>query len=162
FLFQFGITAAAAITVSLLVSFSLTPMMSARLLRGGHPSATSSHAVVVSRRGFYAWIERGYMWMLDFVIQHRVLVMCLAFGVIASALPLYTTVRQEYIPSDVDEAEFDVNVTAPERASLAAMDGVMQTVEAELHETPGVRLVLTFAGGGFLGNVNQGGAYVRI
>ena len=33
FLYQFGITAAAAVLVSLLVSFTLTPMMSARLLR---------------------------------------------------------------------------------------------------------------------------------
>ena len=41
FLYQFGITAAVAVLVSLLVSFTLTPMMSARLLRaadaaGGH------------------------------------------------------------------------------------------------------------------------------
>ncbi len=33
FLYQFGLTAAAAVLVSLLVSFTLTPMMSARLLR---------------------------------------------------------------------------------------------------------------------------------
>ena len=36
FLYQFGITAAVAVLVSLLVSFTLTPMMSARLLRGGN------------------------------------------------------------------------------------------------------------------------------
>src|SRR5678815_4648223 len=35
FLFQFGITAAVAVLVSLLVSFTLTPMMAARLLRSG-------------------------------------------------------------------------------------------------------------------------------
>jgi HAE1 family hydrophobic/amphiphilic exporter-1 len=146
----------------LLVSFTLTPMMSARLLGGEKTSATSSHAVAISRRGFYAWIERGYMWTLGLVTRHRVVVILLAFGVIASAMPLYTAVRQEYIPSEVDEAEFEVNVTAPERASVAAMDEVMRRVEADLRATPGVRLVLTAAGGGFLGNVNQGGAYVRI
>ena len=36
FLYQFGITSAAAILVSLVVSFSLTPMMSARMLQGGN------------------------------------------------------------------------------------------------------------------------------
>ena len=46
FLFQFGITAAAAVMVSLLVSFTLTPMMSARLLRR-HDTADASG----SRRG---------------------------------------------------------------------------------------------------------------
>ena len=44
------------------------------------------------------------------------LIAALAIGVIALSFPLYELVRQEYIPSDVDEAEFDVNVTAPERA----------------------------------------------
>src|SRR5213078_1285109 len=35
FLYQFGITAAVAVMVSLLVSFTLTPMMAARLLKPG-------------------------------------------------------------------------------------------------------------------------------
>src|SRR5438445_13442856 len=72
FLVQFGITAAVAVLVSLLVSFTLTPMMSARLLRAeggglrderephaGHssliPHPSSLHAT--SRRGFYRLID---------------------------------------------------------------------------------------------------------
>src|SRR6266478_9681062 len=50
FLYQFGITASVAILVSLLVSFTLTPMMSARLLRG-HVGA--GHAAAESKSGFY-------------------------------------------------------------------------------------------------------------
>src|SRR5205823_2922828 len=64
FLYQFGITAAAAVLVSLLISFTLTPMMCARMLRvsgaeGGHDGARS-------RRGFYRWIDAGYMASLKF------------------------------------------------------------------------------------------------
>src|SRR5215470_1613134 len=71
FLYQFGITAAVAILVSLLVSFTLTPMMSARLLRTedamgshspGHHHDTLSEAG--SRKGFYALIDRSYTWLL--------------------------------------------------------------------------------------------------
>src|ERR1051326_1491291 len=58
FLYQFGITAAVAIMVSLLVSFTLTPMMSARLLRV--EDAGGGHGAAASRGGFYAWIDRGY------------------------------------------------------------------------------------------------------
>src|SRR5207248_8671035 len=65
FLFQFGLTAAVAVLVSLLVSFSLTPMMCARLLRA--EDAASGHAAeaehtAASRGGFYAWLDRGYTW----------------------------------------------------------------------------------------------------
>jgi hydrophobic/amphiphilic exporter-1 (mainly G- bacteria), HAE1 family len=77
-------------------------------------------------------------------------------------VPLYSWVKQEYIPSDVDEAEFQVTVTAPEGTSLAAMDEVMRLVEAEIRSIPAVRFVLATAGGFTLGNVNIGNAYVRI
>jgi len=159
FLYQFGITAAAAVMVSLLVSFTLTPTMSARLLRkkaGDTPGRASS------RQGFYAWIDRVYGAVLRASMRRRFVVVALAALVVASSIPLYERVRMEYTPSDVDEAEFDVNVNGPEIASLGAMDEVMHGVEQDLRTTPGVRLVLATVGGGFIGGVNQGSAYIRI
>src|SRR5206468_340621 len=64
FLYQFGLTAAAAVLVSLLVSFTLTPMMSARLLRAQDAAAGGEHGAARSRGGFYSWIDRGYTWTL--------------------------------------------------------------------------------------------------
>src|SRR5439155_16871941 len=48
FLYSFGVTAAVAILVSLLISFSLTPMMSSRMLSLGHGIGGKN-----SRAGFY-------------------------------------------------------------------------------------------------------------
>jgi HAE1 family hydrophobic/amphiphilic exporter-1 len=160
FLYQFGITAAVAILVSLLVSFTLTPMMSSRLIRvddakGGHGSANS-------RRGFYRWIDSGYSRLLAFAMHHRLAVSVTALLVIASSLPLYRSVKQEFIPTNVDEAEFEVNINGPEGTNLAVMNEAMAAIEKDILATPGVRLVLSNAGGGFVGGVNQGGAYVRI
>jgi HAE1 family hydrophobic/amphiphilic exporter-1 len=161
FLYQFGITASVAIMVSLLVSFTLTPMMTARLLRP-EDTAGSGDEAARSRRGFYGWIDWAYAGLLAGALRFRILVALLALAVIASSVPLYQIIKQDYIPSDVDEAEFEVVVTAPEGTSLAAMDEAMQAIGAELLATRGVRLVLTTGGGGFLGNVNTGNAYVRI
>jgi hydrophobic/amphiphilic exporter-1 (mainly G- bacteria), HAE1 family len=162
FLYQFGLTAGVSVMVSLLVSFTLTPMMSARMLRTEDVKAGGGHDGAGSRQGFYAWIDRGYSWLLALAMRHRIAVVVLALGTILSSIPLYGLVRQDYIPTDVDEAEFEVRVTAPQNTSLAAMDEVMHAVEAELQNTPGVRLVLASAGGSFLGGVNDGRAYVRI
>ena len=170
FLFQFGITAAVAVLVSLLVSFTLTPMMSARLLRAkdasaGHSSAHGHHDTVSSassRRGFYALIDRSYTWLLRLAMQHRMAVAVIAIAVALSSIPLYRVVKQEYIPTDVDEAEFDVNVNAPEGTNIEAMNATMLAIEKDLLSTPGVRLILSSSGGSFLGGVNQGGVYVRI
>jgi HAE1 family hydrophobic/amphiphilic exporter-1 len=166
FLFQFGITAAVAVMVSLLVSFTLTPMMSARLLRSEDAAAGHAHHDTVSsaksRRGFYALIDRSYTWLLRLAMRHRVVVAVIAITVALSSIPLYRVVKQEYIPTDVDEAEFDVNVNAPEGTNVVAMNEGMRAIEKDLMTTPGVRLILASAGGSFLGAVNQGGVYVRI
>ncbi|MFO1009705.1 MAG: efflux RND transporter permease subunit [Planctomycetota bacterium] len=160
FLYQFGITAAVAVMVSLLVSFTLTPTMSARLLRRGSGAANHGHAA--SRGGFYGFIDRVYGWMLERALAWRWAVLLGAVLVVAASVPLYRGVKQEYTPGNVDEAEFEVNVTAAEGTSFAAMDATFQRVEELLRTTPGVRTVLTTVGGSFLGQVNQGSAYVRI
>ncbi|HEX8916372.1 MAG TPA: efflux RND transporter permease subunit [Humisphaera sp.] len=183
FLYQFGITAAVAVMVSLLVSFTLTPMMSARLLRGearklrekegangnGHEPLAASQATAAkashasaSRTGFYAYIDRSYTWMLRFAMRHRVAVTVVALLVIFSSVPLYNAVKLEYTPGNVDEGEFGVNVTAPQSASFAATDAAMAAVEAEIAQVPGVQTVLGSTGGSFMGAVNSGQIYVRL
>ncbi len=161
FLYQFGITSAVAILVSLLVSFTLTPMMSARLLRGEVARHQDSHGAS-SRQGFYRHIDAFYTRALGWSMRHRALVMGIGVAVALSSIPLYGLVRQEYVPSDVDEAEFEVNVNAPEGTSVAAMDEAMKRIEEQVRAIPGVRTVLATVGGSFLGGVNQGRMYVRI
>ncbi|HEV2855089.1 MAG TPA: efflux RND transporter permease subunit [Thermoanaerobaculia bacterium] len=172
FLYQFGLTAAAAVLVSLLVSFTLTPMMSARMLRaedaasshGGHENdhAPAANAGARSRSGFYARIDHTYERLLRATMKRRRLAAAIALGVMLASIPIYNLVKVEYIPSDVDESEFEVSVNAPEGTSLAGIDEAMRAIEGELRQVKGVRTVLATAGGGFLGGVNQGNVFVRI
>ncbi|HEY9421765.1 MAG TPA: efflux RND transporter permease subunit [Thermoanaerobaculia bacterium] len=165
FLYQFGLTAAVAVLVSLLVSFTLTPMMSARMLRasdaasghGGHDDEPAK-----SRRGFYARIDRVYERMLRATMKRRRLVALVCVGVMLASIPIFNLVKVEYIPSEVDESEFEVGINLPEGTSLAGVDEAMRAVEAELRQVKGIRTMLATAGGGFLGGVNQGRVFVRI
>jgi HAE1 family hydrophobic/amphiphilic exporter-1 len=159
FLYQFGITAAASVLVSLLVSFTLTPMMSARLL---HVKGASKHdAAPESRSGFYRFIDQFYTRALSWSLKHRVRVAVLALMTMALSIPFYMLVRQEYIPSNVDEGEFDVSVTAPESASITAMIDAGMKIEKDIRSVPGVDLVLASIGGG-MGSVNSTRYYVRL
>ncbi|MEP7342373.1 MAG: efflux RND transporter permease subunit [Acidobacteriota bacterium] len=163
FLYQFGITATVAILVSLLVSFTLTPMMSARLLAGDAARASEMHHdEAASRKGFYGWLDHVYTWMLGFVMRHRVLVSVLAVAVMLSSVPLYGMVRQDFIPSNVDEAQFDVSLNGPEGTSLSAMEEALKAVEDELKQMPEIRLILGTAGSFFSGSVNSANVFVRI
>ena len=163
FLYQFGITAAVAVMVSLLVSFTLTPMMSARLLRrrgyGGGEGHAARHRGAASTPGSIVAIHvaagavscaSGCSWRSWRSRSSPRLCRCI------------NAVKQEYIPSDVDEAEFEVTVTAPEGTSLTAMDEVMQAVEYRAALHPWGTLVMATVGEFLLGTVNMGNAYVRI
>jgi HAE1 family hydrophobic/amphiphilic exporter-1 len=135
-------------------------MMSSRLIRVS--DAKGGHEAPASRRGFYRWIDGGYAYLLAFAMRHRLVVALLAIGVVLTSVPLYRSVKQEFIPTNVDEAEFEVSVNGPEGTNLAVMNETITAMEKEMLETPGVRMVLSSSGGSFLGGVNQGGAYVRI
>lgn len=167
FLYQFGITSAAAVLVSLLVSFTLTPMMSARLLRGHkreekRENAETGGPTNNSRSGFYHHIDHLYALMLGWSMRHRWFIAVVSLLVIASSVPLYNMVRQEYVPSNVDEGEFELNISAPEGAALDSMNHVALLVEEELRNVPGIRTVLGTAGGGFLGGLNNARYYVKL
>ncbi len=158
FLFQFGITAAVAVMVSLIVSFTLTPVMSARLFRRREGAAHGDR----SRLGFYAHIDRGYERLLRFSMRHRLAVTVVALALVVSSVPLYKLIKQEYIPSNADEGEFDVSVRAPEGLSIKAMDEVTRLIEGELNGISGIKTVLASVGAGGLGGLNQARVYVDL
>jgi len=158
FLYQFGLTAGVAVLVSLLVSFTLTPMMSARLLR---PTSTPA-GEARSRRGFYRSLDRSYVTLLALCMRHRLAVSVVALMVAVSAVPLYGMLGKDYLPSGVDEGEFEVRVTAPQGTSLPAMDTLVRRIAREIQAVPGVRLVLATTGGSFLGAVNEARMYVGL
>ncbi|MBM3785124.1 MAG: efflux RND transporter permease subunit [Acidobacteria bacterium] len=157
FLYQFGITAAVAILVSLFVSFTLTPTMGARLLKASHITEAAS------RQGFYRHIDAVYTALLRFSMRHRLAVSILAVAVAGSSIPLYRMVKQEYIPTDVDEAEFEVEINAPEGISLDGMNDVLLRMEREIRDVPGVREVLADIGGSQQGGgITRSDMFVRI
>jgi HAE1 family hydrophobic/amphiphilic exporter-1 len=167
FLYQFGITASVAVLVSLLVSFSLTPMMCARMLRLKRTSAPEAgnggaENEAESRRGFYHYLDLVYEACLRWSMRHRWVIAALSLLIIAANVPLYFLVAQDYVPTNVDEGEFEVSVTAPEGASVAAMDRTLQAVEAELRRMDGVVHLLSTVGSMGLGRVNTATIYVRL
>jgi hydrophobic/amphiphilic exporter-1 (mainly G- bacteria), HAE1 family len=95
-------------------------------------------------------------------MQVRWLVAGLALLVMACSVPLYKFVQQEYLPSNVDEGEFDVRIVTAEGTGLGAIKEVALQVEDELRKIPGVRSVLSSVGSGFFGGLNSANFYIRL
>jgi HAE1 family hydrophobic/amphiphilic exporter-1 len=149
FLKSFGLTMAFAILVSLVVSFSLTPMLAARWLRG--PPGEGSSAEVEKNRlermvdGFYRPIESFYMAVLKWVMRRRWVVVVGACATLGSCVPLAGAVPKGFTPPN-DVAEFDVNVRAPEGTSLAETKLQAERVAREIRTMPGVDHTLVTIG----------------
>lgn len=160
-LYEFGITATVAILVSMFVSFTLTPMMCSRLLR---PVARSTARVAgaapaaASRRGPYAWLEAGYLAALRWSLAHRWAVVAVSLAVVAANGWLARAVPRGYIPTNVDESEFEVSLTGNSGMSLAAIDAAAEQATERVREVEGVAFVLATVGG----EIGQGKLYVRL
>ena len=166
FMSSFGLTSAGAIAVSLLVSFTLTPMLSARMLKkkaetprgaGGHESA--AHDSKESR--FYRPIDRTYKWLLEWSMAHRWVVVTICVLTVLSIVPLFMFVGKNFLPVD-DQSQFEVTLRMPEGSSLAATSTVFERIARDLRVLPGVTDTLTTIGGGGQGAVNSGGIYVKL
>ena len=160
FMSSFGLTSAAAIAISLIVSFTLTPMLAARWIR---QTPGKTHDPDASRRGFYRHIDRSYTWMLRWAMAHRVVVVGVCVLVVASIFPLYRMSGVNFTP-DEDESRFQMSVRLPIGSSLAATQSLLNKLSYDVRANlPGVSDTLAIAGfGGGGGTPNVGTMFVRL
>jgi HAE1 family hydrophobic/amphiphilic exporter-1 len=156
FMSSFGFTAGFAIAVSLLVSFTLTPMLCSRFLRKPQPSAHSSKG-----SGFFHFLDTHYTVMLKWSMAHRKTMLALCGLVILSIVPLFAMVGKNFLPQD-DQSQFNVLVRTPEGASLAATANVAERIAQDVRALPGVLHTLMTVGGGADVSVNNASIFVSL
>jgi len=159
FMKSFGLTMAFAILVSLVVSFTLTPMLSARWLKVV-PKGKDSHSSKDSRI-FHA-VDAFYTRLLEWSMSHRALVAIGAVLVLLSSVPLFMAVPKNFMAPD-DQSEFEINLRAPEGTSLEGAEllsnRVATAVKQQISE---VEYTLTTIGGDQAGTRNVSSIYVRL
>ncbi len=170
FLNSFGLTMSFAIAVSLIVSFTLTPMLSSRWLKqlrpvGGGETGRHTKKTVLERvvDGFYGPIERTYERMLRWTMAHRWVAVTASVLALASIVPLARIVPAGFLPI-ADEAQFEVNVRAPEGTSLVETTLVAERVAAQIRRRLGddLQLTLVLVGGDQSKTKNRASVYVRL
>ena len=168
FLKSFGLTMAFSIAVSLLVSFTLTPMLSSRWLKplrpnGSGPDGRYSRKPILERAvdTFYQPVERGYMAILRWVMKHRWVVVLASLGVLASTGPLMKIAPKNFLP-DNDEAQFSINVRAPEGTSLEQTILIGERLAREVRAIPEVTSTLVTVGDDNQKTPNLASIYVKL
>src|SRR5690349_11246247 len=137
YFYSFGITSAAAILLSMFVSFTLTPALCAWWLK--KEDVKSDHSTTKSS-GFYARMDKVYGAMLGWSMRHRLTMIGLAAAVTASAVFLYPYVGKELVPDD-DQGEFNINVRLPRGTSYLRTEEYVRQMEKEILALPALRRV---------------------
>ena len=159
FMYSFGVTMAFSIAVSLLVAFTLTPMMAARYLRREDLNVAEGHGT--REKGFYSKIERLYMKMLDWSLAHRWAIVGLMLLVLFSTVPLFVIVDKTFLPYD-DEGQFAITVRAPEGSSVAATQRIAESIATRARQLKGVTTTVVTIGDDPQQTLNLATVYVKL
>ncbi len=161
FMSSFGLTSAFAIAVSLLVSFTLTPMLSSRFIKPPvrDSKGKSVHSSKDSR--FFHVLDVFYTRMLKWALAHRGIMLGLSALTVFSIVPLFMVVGKNFLPVD-DRSEFNVLVRTPEGTSLPATAALTERVAQQIRALPGVTHTLMTSGGGSDASVNNSSIYVKL
>ncbi len=166
FLNSFGLTMAFAIGVSLLVSFTLTPMMASRWLKKHRPIAEGGRAAkkpLLERMvdSFYLPIEKGYVSILKWSMAHRWVIVTASVLALVSVGPLMKTVKKGFLPTN-DESQFEINVRTPEGTSLEATALIAERIAREVRNVETVSATLMTIGDNNERTPNKARVYVRM
>ncbi len=130
---EFGIAVAGSVLISGIVALTLTPMLSAKILR-----LERKHGRVYQglERGFEG-LSTGYAWLLDRALRARWAVVLGAVAMVGLAGILFKSLKREFVPSE-DRGWFLSIIIAPEGSSLGYTDGYQLQAEAILKRTKGI------------------------
>jgi hydrophobic/amphiphilic exporter-1 (mainly G- bacteria), HAE1 family len=160
FFLQFGLTVSFAVLVSLVVSYTLTPVLSSRMLKLSHD--THQNAVTRGLEAFLKRVDRGYRKVLALALHHRALTMLIALFALIGSFVMVDRVKSEFIPVE-DRAQYAVRVELPTGTSLAASKEYIETIAKDLREhSPGSDATFITIGGGTQGQVNIGEVQVNL
>lgn len=163
FLKSFGMTMAFSIAVSMFVSFSLTPMLSARWIKP-HSEDSAGHGqgfLVRLVDIFYMPIERVYMRMLRWVMAHRWVIVGLCLLTLGSCIPLVQVLPKGFMAPN-DEAQLDVHVRVPEGTSLQETRLQTERIATQIRQIDGVAYTLLSIGDDDRKLPNKASIYVRL
>jgi HAE1 family hydrophobic/amphiphilic exporter-1 len=141
FINPFGLTMAFSILVSMLVSFTLTPMLSSRFLKLA--DAEADHKT--KERGFFHWLDTAYTRQVNWALDHSWVIIAVSAVTFLLTFPLNRMVGREFVPNE-DMGEWTIHVDTPEGTSLAGTSEIGFQLLKEINGIEGVAQIIPSIG----------------
>ncbi len=166
FFYQFGLTVAWAVLVSLFVAFTLTPMLAAWWGVDPHSASHHTGGNLITRgiTRFNVWFDRvsqRYRGVIAWAVSHRKSTLGIAFASLIGAFMLFPFIGGGFFPES-DDSEFVVQFETPEGSNLAYTRSKGEQLDAAIRAVDGVAYTYTTIGAGAVGTVTNGEIYVKL
>jgi hydrophobe/amphiphile efflux-1 (HAE1) family protein len=154
---QFALTIATSVLLSAFTALSLSPALSALLLR---PKSAKQGFGVKFFRWFnvsFGWATDRYLGGVRLLLRHSAFALIALLGFFIGAAVLFRTLPHGFLP-DEDQGVIIVTARLPDGASLERTERVAEKVEAVLKATPTVESMILFGGLDALNGTNSSNA----
>ena len=135
---------AGVVVISLLVAWTITPLVADRLLH---------RAPLVSGRGLGRLVEAlndsltaAYGWVLRLLLRLRWLVALAAVAALVAGVALARRTGSEFLPN-IDDGRIMVKVKMPAGTALGTVDRILAEVERRIADDPAIESYFALAGG---------------
>jgi HAE1 family hydrophobic/amphiphilic exporter-1 len=165
FFYQFGITVAFAVLISLFVSFTLDPMLSSRWYDPDIERRGKRHLLARMLDHFNRWFDRTgdqYRIVIAWTLRHRKTVLLIAVLSLLSGLAVFRFFLQSEFYPGYDAGEFQINFTTAPDASIDETRGRVHAVLTSLKGIPEIQHTYVTIGAGDQGTVRDTMVYVKL
>ena len=159
FMYQFGMTVSIAVLMSLFVSLTLTPMLSAKWLKVSTKKQKRFFGDLHAR--FFKAIDTVYIAILSRALSHKTMTIALAFSILGITAICACYINSEFLPIE-DQSEFNIKVKAPVGSSLATTEKYLASIKQLLSDQPWIEYTFSTIGTDFLAKVSEGTIYVKM
>ncbi len=145
---SFALTIAFAVAMSLLVAFTLDPMLSSRFVRYIPPEERQKTRVgrMLEAWGrFYDRIDRRYHAVLEWSIARPWQTLGIAAGIFFASLSTLAFIGTEFVPVE-DRGQYEINVELPPGTSFEQGVEFVSTIEQKVQEIPEIRQIFSTVG----------------
>ncbi len=157
FFYEFGLTVAIAVLLSLVVSFTLTPMLCSRFL-----GETKSNWLYRLFERVLDGLDAGYSRIIGWAVRHRLVTVIIALLAFGSVVPIVGALGKEFMPVS-DMGEFNVTMRMPTGTTLTETERVARSIAKKLrHHDHAVKSTVMTIGSDAQKKQNLAKVYVKM
>ncbi len=164
FFYQFGISVAFAVLVSLFVSFTLDPMLSSRWHDPSIHLQGKRKGLARWLESFNAWFDRlagHYPTAIGWALDHRKTMMLAAVGAFVGGIVIFGTLESSFMSKE-DRGEFQISFKTAPDASMAETEDRLAAALVAVRDIPEIDHTYATIGAGDSGTVRDGLIYLKL